>query len=148
MFFFVGGPGSGKNYVIDQAWTPACGILAVDSDAVKPLLPASMGDDLHPTAKRIATEWLRQIIEARASVLVAATGAHYEECYPWFELAHKQAMNTVVVWVKCARDAAWGRNCNRDRVLPREIFDERWDLCEQNIPRLIEHADAVRTVYN
>lgn len=147
MYFFVGGPASGKSAVIEDRYRD-CGAL-VDSDVISPMLPHTLdGTMAWQTSKRIATWMMEELLKARVPVVLAATGARYEDCARWFEIAKAQGYRRVLVHVVCPREEAWARNTRRNRQLNRAIFDECWNACEANIPRLYLSADELQVIWN
>lgn len=140
MYFFVGGPASGKSFVIERDYRIQKVVL-VDSD----MLVKFMSFDM---AKETATWLLQHLLNSCISVIVASTGANYKECARWFHEASGRNYRTCLVHVECSREVAWSRNCDRGKVMSADIFNQRWDMCDESIPKLKLLADEVVCVFN
>lgn len=149
MLFVVGGPGSGKSFIIQRDYLRGSDFVLVDSDIIARHMPESLSmAEKYGVGKELATWLLKSLLDSHASVIVHATGASYDACAQWFDRAREKGYRSIIVWVRCHRDTAEKRNAGRSCPIPPEIMAERWDLCETSILRLLQHADEVRYVDN
>lgn len=144
-FFLAGGPGSGKTFVTQNAFS-GTGLKLVNSDIIferalkKTGLSLSMPDSeayfrdiLRKGAKRTAGNQLETYIKGRLGLVIDATGRDYPLVQSQVGMLKNLGYDCIMVFVNTSLDVALERNAKRERSVPEYIAKKSWEGVQSNI---------------
>lgn len=147
----MGGPGSGKNFVLERDYLSRYALEEISCDRVKRWFGSNhrlSSDELHAHSTRIARELLDATLEARKPFCLDGTGANRDAYADIIRRAKARGYYVLLVYVDCPLAVARERNRHRDRMVPEVVLQERRTLAETNFPALALLADESRVVAN
>ena len=144
-FFLAGGPGSGKTFVTQTAFS-GTGLKVVNSDSVferglkKANLSLKMPDEeeyfrniIRQRAKTTTGNQLDQYVQGRLGLIIDATGRDLPLVQRQVGMLRQIGYDCYMVFVNTSLDIALERNRNRPRSIPEYIVQKSWNGVQANI---------------
>ena len=144
-FFLAGGPGSGKTFVTQTAFS-GTGLKVVNSDSVferglkKANLSLKMPDEeeyfrniVRQRAKTLTSSQLDTYVNGRLGLVVDATGRDYNVINRQVNACKVLGYDCYMIFVNTSLDVALQRNKGRPRSIPEYIVKNSWNTVQQNI---------------
>ena len=144
-FFLAGGPGSGKTFVTQSAFS-GTGLKVVNSDAAferglkKANLSLKMPDEeeyfrniIRQRAKTTAANILDTYVQGRLGLVIDATGRDLPLVQRQVSMLRNIGYDCYMVFVNTSLDVALERNQKRPRSIPEYIVKKSWDGVQANI---------------
>jgi adenylate kinase len=144
-FFLAGGPGSGKTFVTQSAFS-GTGLKVVNSDAAferglkKANLSLKMPDEeeyfrniIRQRAKTTASNILDTYVQGRLGLVIDATGRDLPLVQRQVSMLRNIGYDCYMVFVNTSLDVALERNQKRPRSIPEYIVKKSWDGVQANI---------------
>lgn len=152
--FLAGGPGSGKDYVLDNT-LDGHGLTEINSDKALEFLmdkaglnkkmPASEEDKrniVRSRAKDITELRQRLALLGRNGLIINGTGDDHDKIKKIKEKLEKIGYETHMIMVNTADEISKQRNIERGqrggRTVPEEIRKQKWDAVQASRPKLAE----------
>lgn len=152
--FLAGGPGSGKDYVLDNALA-GHGLTEINSDKAleflmdKEKLDKTMPDDeeqqrnvVRDKAKSMTELRQRLALQGRNGLIINGTGDDYEKIKRIKEKLETLGYETSMLTVNTRDEVSQQRNVERGqrggRTVPEKIRKEKWDSVQKARPKLAE----------
>ena len=144
-FFLAGGPGSGKTFVTQTAFS-GTGLKVVNSDNAfesglkKANLSIKMPDEeeyfrniIRQRAKTTTGNQLDQYVQGRLGLIIDATGRDLPLVQRQVGMLRQIGYDCYMVFVNTSLEIALERNQNRPRSIPEYIVKKSWDGVQSNI---------------
>jgi len=144
-FFLAGGPGSGKTFVTQNAFS-GTGLKLVNSDNAfekglrKANLSIKMPDEeeyfrniIRQRAKTTTGNQLDQYVQGRLGLIIDATGRDLPLVQRQVGMLRQIGYDCYMVFVNTSLDIALERNRNRPRSIPEYIVQKSWNGVQANI---------------
>ena len=144
-FFLAGGPGSGKTFVTQSAFS-GTGLKVVNSDAAferglkKANLSLKMPDEeeyfrniIRQRAKTTAANILDTYVQGRLGLVIDATGRDLPLVQRQVSMLRNIGYDCYMVFVNTSLDVALERNKKRPRSIPEYIVKNSWEGVQANI---------------
>ena len=144
-FFLAGGPGSGKTFVTQSAFS-GTGLKVVNSDAAferglkKANLSLKMPDEeeyfrniIRQRAKTTAANILDTYVQGRLGLVIDATGRDLPLVQRQVSMLRNIGYDCYMVFVNTSLDVALERNKKRPRSIPEYIVTKSWEGVQANI---------------
>lgn len=144
-FFLAGGPGSGKTFVTQSAFS-GTGLKVVNSDAAferglkKANLSLKMPDEeeyfrniIRQRAKTTAANILDTYVQGRLGLVIDATGRDLPLIQRQVSMLKNIGYDCYMVFVNTSLDVALERNKKRPRSIPEYIVTKSWEGVQANI---------------
>ena len=144
-FFLAGGPGSGKTFVTNTAFS-GTGLKLVNSDNAfekglkKANLSLKMPDEeeyfrniIRQRAKTTAGNMLDQYVQGRLGLIIDATGRDLGLVQRQVGMLRQLGYDCHMIFVNTSLDVALERNRNRPRSIPEYIVQKSWQGVQANI---------------
>ena len=144
-FFLAGGPGSGKTFVTQSAFS-GTGLKVVNSDAAferglkKANLSLKMPDEeeyfrniIRQRAKTTAANILDTYVQGRLGLVIDATGRDLPLIHRQVSMLKNIGYDCYMVFVNTSLDVALERNKKRPRSIPEYIVTKSWEGVQANI---------------
>jgi len=150
--FLAGGPGSGKDYVLDNTLS-GHGLTEINSDKALEFLmdkegldktmPASekeVRDFVRSRAKNMTELKQRLALTGRNGLIINGTGDDYDKIKRIKERLEEIGYDTSMIMVNTADEVSAARNVERGqrggRTVPEEIRKQKWDSVQASRPEL------------
>jgi len=144
-FFLAGGPGSGKTFVTQTAFS-GTGLKVVNSDNAfesglkKANLSIKMPDEeeyfrniIRQRAKTTTGNQLDTYVQGRLGLIIDATGRDLPLVQRQVGMLRQIGYDCYMVFVNTSLEIALERNQNRPRSIPEYIVKKSWDGVQSNI---------------
>jgi dephospho-CoA kinase len=152
--FLAGGPGSGKDYVLDNTLA-GHGLTEINSDKALEFLmdkekldktmpdnEESQRDAVREKAKSMTELRQRLALQGRNGLIINGTGDDYEKIKRIKEKLEVLGYETSMVTVNTRDEVSQQRNVERGqrggRTVPENIRKEKWDSVQKSRPKLAE----------
>jgi len=143
--FLVGGPGSGKDYVLDNT-LQGHGLTEISSDKALEFLMNK--EDLNKTIKRIRNmAELRQHLAFTGcnGLIINGTGDDYDKIKQIKEQLEKIGYDTSMIMVSTTNEVSAARNIERGqmggRSMPEDVRRQKWESVQNTKPKLAKIFD-------
>ncbi len=159
--FIIGGPGSGKSYIVNKLGLSALGYTNINSDiAFQHLMKKHDIDPKMPPHEKEKREVVRQrakeitatkselAIDGRLGVVIDGTGDDYEKVMKLKTNFDMLGYNNFLVVVNTNLDVARERNQRRERTVPDEIVVKSWYDVQENIGKFARKFENVAIIDN
>jgi len=150
--FLAGGPGSGKDYVLDNT-LEGHGLTEINSDKALEFLMDKEGldktmpedekgirDFVRSKAKNITDLRQRLALAGRNGLIINGTGDDYEKIVKIKEKLEKLGYESAMLMVNTENDISAQRNIERGqrggRTVPENIRREKWEAVQNSRPEL------------
>jgi len=150
--FLAGGPGSGKDYVLDNTLS-GHGLVEINSDKALEFLMDKEGldktmpadekekrDSVRKRAKNMTELKQRLAFEGRNGLIINGTGDDAEKIAKIKAGLEEMGYDTSMVMVNTADEVSKQRNIERGqrggRTVPEDIRKEKWDSVQRSRPEL------------
>ena len=150
--FLAGGPGSGKDYVLDNTLA-GHGLTEINSDKALEFLMDKEGldktmpsdekdkrDSVRGRAKNMTELRQRLALEGRNGLIINGTGDDAEKIARIKSGLEEMGYDTAMVMVNTADEVSKQRNIERGqrggRTVPEDIRKEKWDSVQRSRPEL------------
>ena len=144
-FFMAGGPGSGKTFIAQSAFS-GTGLRFVNSDShferalknagLKATMPESekqVRDRMREKAKSLMYKQLDQYVEGKLGLVIDATGRDYDRINSEYRKLYNLGYDCYMVFVNTTLDVAIERNKIRTRNIPEYVVVQSWKGVQGNI---------------
>ena len=144
-FFLAGGPGSGKTFVTQSAFS-GTGLKIVNSDTIferglkKANLSLKMPESeeefrniVRQRAKTTAGSQLDTYVNGRLGLVIDATGRDKNVIQRQHAMLTNLGYDCYMIFVNTSLDVALQRNRNRPRSIPEYIVTNSWNGVQRNI---------------
>lgn len=144
--FVVGGPGSGKSYIVDKLGLHALGFKSLNSDEALTYLMQKGGLSLkmppeelekrelvRGRAKELTQQKENLLLDGRLGVVVDGTGEDVNKIVALYEKFKTIGYEPFLVFVNATLDTARARNQQRARTVPDEILEKKWHGAQRNL---------------
>ena len=144
-FFMAGGPGSGKTFIAQSAFS-GTGLRFVNSDShferalknagLKATMPESekqVRDRMREKAKSLMYKQLEQYVGGRLGLVIDATGRDYDRINSEYRKLYNLGYDCYMVFVNTTLDVAIERNKIRTRNIPEYVVVQSWKGVQGNI---------------
>ena len=144
-FFLAGGPGSGKTFVTQSAFS-GTGLKIVNSDTLferglkkanlslkMPENEAEFRDIIRQRAKSTAGTILDTYMRGRLGLVIDATGRDKNVIQRQHAMLSNIGYDSYMIFVNTSLDVAIERNKGRPRSIPEYIVKNSWNTVQQNI---------------
>ena len=144
-FFLVGGPGSGKSYVVKKS-TGGTGMKIVNSDDVfeKYLAQAKLDFKMQDAqsgerevqrtrAKKVTDKRKANYIEGRLGLIIDGTGKDYGKITSQAAQLKQIGYDVHMIFVNTSLEVALANNKQRKRVVPEKLVMNMWKQVQSNI---------------
>ena len=152
--FLAGGPGSGKDYVLDNTLA-GHGLTEINSDKALEFLmdkekldkkmpenEQAQRDAVRSRAKNMTELRQRLALQGRNGLIINGTGDDYEKIKRIKEKLEAIGYETSMITVNTRDEVSQQRNIERGqrggRTVPENIRKEKWDTVQQSRPKLAE----------
>ena len=152
--FLAGGPGSGKDYVLDNTLN-GHGLVEINSDKALEFLMDKHGlnktmpaterhrrDLVRGKAKNMTELRQRLALMGRNGLIINGTGDDHEKIGNIKKRLEELGYETAMVMVNTADDVSMKRNIERGqrggRTVPEEIRKQKWDASQNSRPKYAE----------
>lgn len=159
--FVIGGPGSGKSYVVDKLGLAAMGYTMINSDiafqylmrkhSIDPKMPPheqEKRDIVRQRAKEITSNKTQLSIDGRLGVVIDGTGDDYQKVMKLKTNFDMLGYNNFLVVVNTSLDVARERNRRRERTVPDDIVVQSWHDVQGNIGKFSREFENVAIIDN
>ena len=161
LVIMAGGPGSGKGFALKnivgvhgktlnvdfaiEATSRFRGVNMKDAEKVREIY-----QEMKPKYKKFMENFFETVRKHKPNIIVDGTGKNIPSQYvptvlPFFK---QHGYETTLVYVHVSKDVAWKRNLKRERVVPRDIFDEIHSKVESSVKKSTRAFDNVWYVDN
>ena len=152
--FLAGGPGSGKDYVLDNTLA-GHGLTEINSDKALEFLmdkekldkrmpedEQAQRDDVRSRAKSMTELRQRLALQGRNGLIINGTGDDYDKIKRIKEKLEAIGYETSMITVNTRDEVSQQRNVERGqrggRTVPENIRKEKWDTVQKSRPQLAE----------
>lgn len=152
--FLAGGPGSGKDYVLDNTLA-GHGLTEINSDKALEFLmdkekldkrmpedEQAQRDDVRSRAKSMTELRQRLALQGRNGLIINGTGDDYDKIKRIKEKLEAIGYETSMITVNTRDEVSQQRNIERGqrggRTVPENIRKEKWDTVQKSRPQLAE----------
>lgn len=159
--FVVGGPGSGKSYIVDRVGLRALGFVSVNSDeALTHLMhkahlslkmpPEEEGrrEAVRRRAKEVTAHKFRHALDGRLGLIIDGTGEDYTKVESLVENLKELGYKCYMIFVNTNLETALERNERRERSVPTHIVERKWQGAQDNRERFEEIVDEFSVIDN
>ncbi len=159
--FVVGGPGSGKSWVIKRLGLQNMGFVLIDSDyplekymkaeGLDMKMPKSEHDvrsKVRQKAKSVTDSKRKTVLREGLGIVVSETGAKIEEIIENKIALENIGYDTCMIFVNADLETAHVRNLKRARSVPKEIVDEKWRDSQKNLGKFQQNFNNFYIIDN
>lgn len=149
--FVVGGPGSGKSFVVDKLGLNSFGLKNLNSDEAltylmkKSDLSLKMPPEetekreiVRTRAKAITQEKQNLVLDGRLGAVVDGTGEDLNKIKSLNEKFTGLGYEPFLLFVNASLETAHRRNQKRARSVPDEILEKKWRGAQQNLGTFLQ----------
>ena len=141
--FLVGGPGSGKDYVLKKT-LDGHGLTEINSDKALEHLggkdSSDKKDKVHSRAKDIAEIKQKLAFDGRNGLIINGTGDDYEKIADIKKKLDALGYESSMIMVNTADDVSANRNVERGqkggRAVPENVRKQKWQAVQESRPKL------------
>lgn len=146
----VGGPGSGKSYVVKNTFP---NIKTINSDDLFEFLLDKQGLDkvidsnapdyekkmkIRSHAKKLTKNKESLLLNGMVPVILDGTGKDYDKVVNQKRALERLGYDVSMVFVNTNLDTAKARNLKRERSVPEEVLEKAWHAVQNNIGKFQE----------
>ena len=144
-FFLAGGPGSGKSFVTQAAFS-GTGLKTINSDTAfekglkKGNLSLKMPDEeeyfrniIRAKAKMTTATQLDTYIQGRLGLVIDATGRDINTISGQKSMLDLIGYDSYMIFINTSLEVALERNKNRPRTIPEYLVKNSWNQVQRNI---------------
>lgn len=159
--FVVGGPGSGKSFVVRKLGLSSMGLVTINSDEAFEYLMRKRGlsfkmpseeeperDLARIKAKTITKEKTDHALEGRLGVVIDGTGAEYDKVIKIKTSLERLGYDCYMIVVNTRLDVAKFRNSKRERSVPEKVLVGKWTGIQDNIGKFANAFDNFSVIDN
>lgn len=161
VIFVIGGPGSGKSYVVNKLGLSALGYNTINSDIafeylmkkhqLDPKMPSTekeKRDIVRQRAKDITANKSELAIDGKLGLVIDGTGDDYEKIIKLKNNFNALGYNDYLLVVNTKLDVARKRNQARQRTVPDEIVVDSWYAVQNNIGKFAQQFENISIIDN
>lgn len=144
--FVVGGPGSGKSFIVDKLALATFGLKNLNSDEALTYLMKKEGLSLkmppqerekrelvRTRAKEITTTKENLILDGRLGAVIDGTGEDLNKVISLHDKFVNIGYEPFLLFVNASLDTARKRNQLRHRTVPDDILEKKWHGAQNNL---------------
>lgn len=146
----IGGPGSGKSFIIKELGLGVYGLKHLVSDKVfvhlmhkygKTLDLEKAGDysAIRSKAKKITKNNYYLYLKGRLGLVIETTSFHLDKTVKYVKLLKRLGYDVKLVYINTSEEVAVGRNKSRDRKVPDEIVRHIHSTMRRNVKKLVSY---------
>jgi hypothetical protein len=141
--FLVGGPGSGKDYVLKKT-LDGHGLTEINSDKALEHLGGKEGSDkkdkVRSKAKDVTEVKQKLAFDGRNGIIINGTGDDYEKIADIKKRLDALGYESSMIMVNTADDVSANRNVERGqkggRAVPENVRKQKWQAVQESRPKL------------
>lgn len=159
--FVIGGPGSGKSYIVNQLGLKALGFVPINSDIafeylmqkhnIDPKMPEhekEKRDVVRQRAKDITADKSQLAIDGRLGLVIDGTGDDYDKIIKLKNNFDALGYENYLLVVNTNLDVARQRNQQRQRSVPDKLVTDSWYAVQNNIGKYADKFENMSIIDN
>jgi shikimate kinase len=159
--FVVGGPGSGKTWVIKRLGLQNMGFVLIDSDyplerymkaeGLDLKMPEHESDkrlDARQRAKNVTKSKKKTVLREGLGIVIAETGSKIESTISNNQKLKNIGYDTSMIFVNADLETAIHRNQKRSRSVPNKIVEIKWHEAQKNLGKFQYYFDNFYIIDN
>lgn len=159
--FVIGGPGSGKSYIVNRLGLKSMGFVPINSDIafeylmkkhnIDPKMPShekEKRDVVRQRAKDITADKSQLAIDGRLGLVIDGTGDDYEKIIRLKNNFDALGYDNYLVVVNTNLDVARQRNSQRPRSVPDDLVVDSWYNVQNNIGKYADQFENMSIIDN